>query len=269
MNSDKFNEPLHYAKEFLDTCDKGLFDSMQSSPLFVSMAFEKGFTYGDLNISRRLRDGETVMPFNELRLYLNEDAGNARYWASQKNGILTIAAYLKAKTGGNALFIFLISQDENLNPSLAFDRDSDLIAIFVNSKLINLDKYRNYYMDNVRALCVFFAGFIYESMFCANFIAKVQPLPRNANPKQIKWAESQKHYVIIHRKDEMNRIGAVPNPRGGKTSEIRMAHTRRAHMRILRSAKFKKKQGQQILIKSCWVGPQEWRTNGSIYKIVS
>lgn len=110
--------------------------------------------------------------------------------------------------------------------------------------------------------------FVIDSMASGNFIAEVTPTPRSDKPNHVKWAQSQKHYVIIHRKDRMNSVGAVPSPDGKKTTEIRMAHTRRAHMRILRSARFKEKQGQRVFVKSCWVGPAEWKINNSIYKIL-
>lgn len=107
--------------------------------------------------------------------------------------------------------------------------------------------------------------FIRESMFSGNFLAQVKPIPKSGTPSQVKWSESQIHHVIVHRHDGMNRAAG---PGGGKSGAARMAHTRRAHMRILRSQRWGIRAGRRVFVKSCWVGPPEWKINDSIYKIL-
>ena len=273
MNSDKFNEPFHCAKEFIESLTPGWFEELSDSPLFVFQDLDDKYVEenhpNQWDIIDKFNSIHYITPFPFLRIQIklnkeDRDGGlieHLRLWVVNKNPceLFVFVSWKPTYTASSMLIQFRMIENDLRYQKLFVGGIEKELTPELHSGILLLIK------------CSFttFSLFIRESMFSGNFIAKVIPKPRSDSPKHIQWAESQKHYVIVHRKDEMNKVGATPIKHSGKTSEIRMAHTRRAHMRILRSAKFKKKQGQQIFIKSCWVGPQEWRTNGSIYKIVS
>jgi hypothetical protein len=89
--------------------------------------------------------------------------------------------------------------------------------------------------------------------------------------KSVQWLRSQTHYTVLHRHHAANMKdavkGAVISQDEGKHL-TRLAHSRRAHYRLLRSERYKKTRGLRIFIKDTWVGPKEWRdTAGQIYRI--
>ena len=95
-------------------------------------------------------------------------------------------------------------------------------------------------------------------------------LSRMPSGKSIQWVKAREHYVLLHKNHSANRREA---PKLGVISDTgnnqRIAHSRRAHYRLLSSPRFKAKQGQKVWIRSAWVGPKEWTDHsGQIYKIV-
>ena len=100
------------------------------------------------------------------------------------------------------------------------------------------------------------------------FLCKKSPAVPNG--KSVLWQKQREHYVLIHKTHAANKKESLGRKviEDGPTID-RCAHSRRAHYRLLKSAKFSKKQGQKIWIKSTWVGPKEWQDRaGQIYKIV-
>lgn len=94
--------------------------------------------------------------------------------------------------------------------------------------------------------------------------------PQIPKGHSVVWQKSREHFVLIHKNHSANRAENIGKKliTDGPTID-RCAHSRRAHIRMLRSPKFKNKQGQKIWIKSIWVGPKEWTDrSGQIYKIV-
>jgi len=93
------------------------------------------------------------------------------------------------------------------------------------------------------------------------------PLPQG---KSILWQKAREHYVLLHKSHAANKREAI----GKNTIQDgplidRAAHSRRAHWRLLRSPKFRHKQGQRICVKYAWIGPKEWTDrSGQIYRIV-
>ena len=96
---------------------------------------------------------------------------------------------------------------------------------------------------------------------------KHPPIPAG---KSIQWQKAREHYVLLHKTHAANKREAV----GKKTIQDgplvdRVSHSRRAHFRLLRSPKFRHKQGQRIWVQSAWIGPKEWTDrSGQIYRIV-
>jgi len=104
----------------------------------------------------------------------------------------------------------------------------------------------------------------------SNFVARVSPEDRPG--KSVEWVQAREHYTIIHRTHAANSKNVAQGEVVEQNEEkhiLRVAHTRRAHERVLRSEKFKYMRGQTIQIKATWVGPPEWKnTAGQIYRIV-
>lgn len=96
------------------------------------------------------------------------------------------------------------------------------------------------------------------------FPAKVQP---KKDGKSIQWLEPRTHYVLVHKSRGIKKAAGVRPPTPGEELQ-RMAHSRRAHWRLLRSSVFRHKQGTYVPVKECWVGPEEWEgDSGQIYKM--
>lgn len=86
------------------------------------------------------------------------------------------------------------------------------------------------------------------------------------------WVEQRTHYVLVH-KNNIPRIRSDSDAGHAQTSNTNphniMAHSRRAHFRLLSSPRFKNKRDQKILVRSMWVGPKEWEGESrQIYKFI-
>lgn len=111
----------------------------------------------------------------------------------------------------------------------------------------------------------------YEYLAPYNFMALVRP---NKAGKSVEWMKSREHYTIIHRYHPANNEAVVEGAAIPTESEDviskRMAHSRRAHTKLLSSPKFRFKQGQRVFVRACWCGPKEWKDEGGkqIYRIL-
>lgn len=94
--------------------------------------------------------------------------------------------------------------------------------------------------------------------------------PQLPKGRHVSWQKAREHYVLLHKSHAANTRAAIGKKtiHDGATID-RVAHSRRAHFRMLRSPKFKNKQGHRIWVQSAWVGPKEWTDrSGQIYRIV-
>jgi hypothetical protein len=113
-------------------------------------------------------------------------------------------------------------------------------------------------------------AFAIDAMLPNTHIATVTP----AKPsKSVQWRKAREHYTLISHGHPAN----TATVREGATVRVderlereRMAHARRAHFRTLKSDRFRFAKGKQILVRATWVGPKEWRDEGSgqIYRIL-
>lgn len=104
---------------------------------------------------------------------------------------------------------------------------------------------------------------------CANphtFLAKV--LPKGHESRSVEWVKPRAHYVLLHKSHPMNRATPTTEAPSGQGAIERMAHSRRAHMRLLKSARFTKKRGQIVMVKASWIGPKEWQAAGGSTYVV-
>lgn len=111
----------------------------------------------------------------------------------------------------------------------------------------------------------------YEYLAPYNFMALVRP---NKEGKSVEWMTAREHYTVIHRYHPANNEaiaeGAAVAAESDDVTIKRTAHSRRAHTRLLSSAKFRFKQGQRVFVRACWCGPKEWKDEGGkqIYRIL-
>lgn len=108
------------------------------------------------------------------------------------------------------------------------------------------------------------------SDFVNPHLHSVKVAPKLPAGKSIVWQTTRTYYTLIHKSHPANRKESHGTRKIDCEPQIlRCAHSRRAHFRLLKSPKFKHKQGQRIWVKSMWVGPKEWEdSTGHIYKIV-
>lgn len=109
----------------------------------------------------------------------------------------------------------------------------------------------------------------YEYLAPHNFMAVVRP---NGFGRSVEWLKAREHITLIHRHHDANNStlgeGGLVDADHAKTVK-RCAHSRRAHVKVLRSPRFKYKQGQRIFVKASWVGPKQWKdTAGQTYQIL-
>jgi hypothetical protein len=116
------------------------------------------------------------------------------------------------------------------------------------------------------------AAFALDSMCPTAHVAMVKPDTPN---RSVEWTRQRTHYTLIYHGHPASRLkpqnGSVPTVRANPDEELtRMAHARRAHFKTLQHPRYRYKRGQRIFVRAAWVGPKEWRDDGSkqIYKIL-
>ena len=115
-----------------------------------------------------------------------------------------------------------------------------------------------------------FLAFILDSMSPAIHIATVRP---DKEGKSVEWTRQRTHYTLISHGHPANIVGLSrgASVKVDRDEEItRMAHNRRAHYRTLRDPRFRFARGKTIFVRATWVGPKEWKEDGSkqIYRIL-
>lgn len=108
----------------------------------------------------------------------------------------------------------------------------------------------------------------YEYLAPHNFVARVIP---STQGKSVEWLRAREHFTVIHRHHAANnrdvKEGATVSNDGHAT---RLAHSRRAHTRMLTHPKWTFKRGQRVFVRASWVGPKEWKdTAGQTYQILT
>ena len=94
----------------------------------------------------------------------------------------------------------------------------------------------------------------------------VERINEKARPVQkrcIARSDQRPRYIVLS-DEEMKRKIRTPS---GESFD-RASHRRRAHLALLKSERYKHKRGQYVKVSACWVGPQEYRERGEIYKVL-
>jgi hypothetical protein len=271
MNITKFNDPLDENDFFIAESDgrktRILPQELLTSPLFTAQDFpdERLISMENHDVLTLIESEPNLLPFKTMRLYLQANAvDRARdgttgfsFWCHHQAGVLQL---LSVPHGLHA----------NEPPTVRIETAAGFqlrVAVKGRNMWIPQERINQYMKDQANALFTSFSWFVREAMSPANFIATVTPATQG---KSVEWLRARTHYVLIHRCHPAN---ASTVDRGAVVAESdgylkRQAHTRRAHARVLRSPRFRKKMGQTIRVRSAWIGPNEWKQNASIYRLL-
>jgi hypothetical protein len=113
-------------------------------------------------------------------------------------------------------------------------------------------------------------GLCYEYLAPHNFNVRVTP---GNQGKSVEWVQAREHYTLIHRKHPANakglQEGSVVKSHSADEHHQRIAHSRRAHTRLLSASRYTYAKGQRVPVRASWCGPKEWKdTAGQTYKIL-
>lgn len=108
----------------------------------------------------------------------------------------------------------------------------------------------------------------YEYLVPSNFVARVIPATQG---KSVEWLKAREHYTVIHRHHSANNAALKEGETVSSAGhQQRLAHSRRAHTKLLTHPKWKYKRGQRVFVRASWVGPKEWKdTAGQTYQILT
>lgn len=279
MNPITFNDPLIQFAESSECKDKTEITRMMQSPLVKwEEPSANDFNVND-NPECRFSNGCPRLPFERFRVdgfyhYLGPGWMKFKAWlrqdgiGSDKLGYSIVIQITGSEEGRETN---LRSKDILVIASALFEKENTkvkwIIACFhcktkqTHRPGLDADKIWNLCAEWVMKLAI---DFLNPHFYLCK---KHPPIPQG---KSILWAKAREHFVLLHKSHSANNRESVGRHviQDGQTVD-RVAHSRRAHFRMLRSPKFKHKQGQRIWIQSAWVGPKEWSDkSGQIYRIV-
>jgi hypothetical protein len=114
-------------------------------------------------------------------------------------------------------------------------------------------------------ICVLLFNTINYIQSPTNFIIQEKRIKKKKKNKKILRSSTRNMYTILNKKQTISLLNDNVIPKLTKSKE---GHYRRAHPRKLKSPFFKHKQGQTIIIPSCWVGPTENKIGNKLYKVI-
>jgi hypothetical protein len=222
----------------------------------------------------KLANLQELMPFPDIRVYVRTVFGSAI--SSQNEWLLVIYS----KPDELRVFCVCHSVTDKLTGETKVSKSNTGVGFIIHN---TLESKRAFYVDgepvepkvfssqrdldqyDQAARSALFA-FLTNLMNPHMHKASVRP---NKKGKSVEWTRQRTHFVFIHKSHKANSASFVGKADLESDHILRMAHSRRAHYRILRHPKYKHKVGLKIRVKSCWVGPKEWQGNsGQIYRIV-
>ena len=244
------------------------------SPIFVWDDFEddKLISMHNTDVIKLIQSEPNLLPFRCMRIYVRANMSDSadgtkgfKVWLNHEGGRLRIRANMQGPHKMDSMW-----QIDTMLLNETTDWVHLEFALRIRNKFASVDDFpphlRNTLRDQSQAIFTSICWFIREVSSGGNFIASVHP---DKQGKSVEWIKARTHYVLIHKAHPANQkdIQAGAKVKEDDKSMKRQAHSRRAHIRILRSHRFKNKVGQTIRVKACWVGPDTWKQFGSIYKI--
>ena len=269
MNHVNFNDGLRIPRHLLPP-DDTMPDKTETSPLFEWEDLGE-FTgvlaaAGVDEIIERIQEEPVLLPFNPMRLYVSTGGRKVGYkaykvWLCHEGGRLNVrVAFLECGLDHVTAGVRSRPSDGRLEfwarkptQPVGFEKGDQQLSEALQLVLTGV----------FASVC----RFIREVSLPSNFITSVTP---DKKGKSVEWVKARTHYVILHKAHPANSKEVSAGSTVSRTMESikRQAHTRRAHARILRSPRFRNKLGLTIYVKATWVGPSEWKENGSIYRMV-
>lgn len=253
--------------------------SIQTSPIFVwdDVEDDKLISMQNDDVSRRIINEPNLLPFPTMRLWVNANLSDSqdgtrgfKAWISHQNNkiICQVRMLGPEKTKLTTFIATTGHQDpasQNVSLRVSHRYDGKVVPKENLEKCLHPQQAQRL-QDQTYAIFTSICWFIREVTSPSSFVASVTP---DKQGKSIEWTKARTHYVVLHKAHPANRQGVA---KGSSVvldaSRItRQAHTRRAHARVLRSPRFRHKLGQTIMVRSCWVGPDEWKQSGSIYQL--
>lgn len=252
--------------------------TVSDSPLFIwdDPSDDKLISIPDFrDVIELLATEPNILPFKEMRLYCKAnptDKANGlqgtKFWLQHSKGELSLFAKLrwqKSAVGRDLGLVFAaITQPEYGRYGVGFMRDGKPVKLSEIPPTVRLA------LENTgKAVVTSVSWFVRDITAPSNFTVQVSPEPRG---RSVEWIKSRSHYVIIDKGHPANskRVSHGSSVANNEQATLqRQAHTRRAHTRKLSSPRFRKKQGQVVFVKSSWVGPEEWKTGDSIYRVIT
>lgn len=209
------------------------------------------------------------LPFRMLRIYIKQNSEAD----SQVAGAVAIKMWVWHEEGCLHGRLAGVGFNKGVLVAFSTSKKAEMSVVLRNPKGVWCS-YQELSPD-MRSRVVHFAGYAISSFLCfvreahsvSNFISSVSP---DKKGKSVEWVKARTHYVILHKAHPANSKEVSAGSAVSRNTESikRQAHTRRAHARVLRSPRFRNKLGLTIHVKATWVGPSEWKENGSIYRMV-
>lgn len=127
-------------------------------------------------------------------------------------------------------------------------------------------KLRSRFDYNTDHFLPYVGSLAYRFMVPSIHVATVHP---STQGKSVEWINRRTRIVMLHKSCSMNRKGATSRDLVSERELTRVAHSRRAHTRLLSSPRFKNKVGKRVHVRSSWVGPHSWEdSSGQVYRIL-
>jgi hypothetical protein len=300
MNIIRFNDPFETAMKAWNLPEEPLpFREWQQSPLFeYTSTREKEQDHIREVVSGNTRLEACAWPFEIFRVAETQTSkgwvengktvGTGRY----RCDMIVMRKDERVYFMGNAIQLY----DES-PAALAFARRYNPLIIFMSDAFTSADNPIEYKYQMAmfasgrwlhqssasRSLAMgmmdSLAGFIVDAMIPLNHIAVVKP---DEPHRSVEWIRARTHYTLITHGHPANRkeiLEGASVPRDAEGELKRAAGARRAHFKQLRHPRYRFALNEQrfpgmpkgtIRVKATWVGPKEWREEGSkqIYRIL-
>lgn len=164
---------------------------------------------------------------------------------------------------GNRLFKHRVSLSDS-------GQKLDLVQFYMRGKWHRVPN------SDADAKCIGFGGMGHEIFeiayhYQSGAMHPVEVSPCRKQGKSVEWVKARSFYSVVHRSHPANNATVKEESivSGRHDCMQRSAHSRRAHFRILRSARWGASTGKLVWVRSAWVGPREWIDEASrqIYRV--
>jgi hypothetical protein len=300
MNIIRFNDPFDTAIKAWNLVEDPLpFREWQQSPLFEYLSTrEKEQSFIQEVIKGNTRLESCAWPFETFRIAMTQ---TSKGWLEEERmvgagryrcDLIVMRKEERINFMGNAIQLY-----DETPATTALARQYNPLIIFMADAFTSTDNPNQYRYQTAmfasgrwihsanasRSLAMGMmdtvAAFIVDAMMPLHHIAVVRP---DEPHRSVAWLKARTHYTLITHGHPANRKeipegGRVPSDKEGELK--RMAGNRRAHFKQLRHPRYRFALNEQrfpgmpkgtIYVKETWVGPKEWREEGSrqIYRIL-